>query len=66
MDTTQRIIIKAISWQGLGIVTMTGLGYLQSGSLPDALTLAVSASASGFACFFVHEKIWNAVAWGRK
>ncbi|MBP1853163.1 DUF2061 domain-containing protein [Rhizobium halophytocola] len=65
MESTGRTILKAITWQTLGITIMTALGYLQTGSLTGALWIAVSASASGFLLFFVHEKIWNAVRWGR-
>lgn len=66
MDTTSRTVLKALTWQALGIVTMTALGYPHTGSVLSALTLAVSASASGFVFYLLHEKIWNAVRWGRR
>lgn len=65
MDTTARTIAKAVSWQLLGIVTMAALSYPHTGSLIAALSLAASASASGFVFFLVHERLWNAVRWGR-
>ena len=65
METMVRTVVKAATWQGLGILTMTALSYPQTGSLTGALSIAVSASASGFLFFLVHEKIWNAVRWGR-
>lgn len=66
METSRRTLMKAITWQALGIVTTAALGYPHTGSLWGALSLAVSASASGFVFFLLHEKIWNAVRWGRK
>ncbi|MGF0537338.1 DUF2061 domain-containing protein [Agrobacterium sp. ES01] len=66
METTARTIIKALTWQLLGIATMTALTYGQTGSLITALTLALSASATGFIFYFLHEKVWNAVRWGRR
>ena len=65
MDSTRRTIVKAITWQALGIITMTALSYPHIGSLITAISLAISASASGFVFFLVHEKLWNAVQWGR-
>lgn len=66
MDTTRRTILKAITWQTMGVISMAALSYPHTGSLTSALSLAVSASASGFVFFLAHEKIWNAVRWGRK
>ncbi len=66
METMVRTVVKAATWQGLGILTMTALSYPQTGSLTGALSIAVSASASGFVFYLVHEKIWNAVRWGRR
>lgn len=66
MDSTRRTIAKAITWQALGIITMAALSYPHTGSLIASLSLAVSASASGFVFFLVHEKVWNAVRWGRR
>lgn len=65
METMVRTVVKAATWQGLGILTMTALSYPQAGSLSGALSIAVSASASGFVFYLVHEKVWNAVRWGR-
>ena len=66
MDTTTRTIAKAVSWQLLGVFTMVALSYPHTGSVIASLSLAVSASASGFVFFLVHERLWNIVRWGRK
>lgn len=66
MDSTRRIILKAITWQIIGIFCMTALSYPHTGSLTIALTLSVSTSATGFIMYLVHEKLWNTVQWGRK
>lgn len=66
MDTRSRTLLKALTWQLLGIVTMTALSYPHTNSVWQALTIAASASASGFAFFVVHESIWNRVRWGRR
>lgn len=65
METTRRTLLKSISWQLMGIVSMTALSYPQMSSLLSAISLAVSASLTGFICFFFHEKAWNRIRWGR-
>ncbi|WP_417685276.1 DUF2061 domain-containing protein [Roseibium sp.] len=66
MDSTPRTLAKSLSWQLTGIVTVTALSYPHTGSLIGALSLALSASLTGFVCFFLHEKVWNRVRWGRQ
>ena len=66
MDTARRTLLKSITWQLLGLITVTALSYPKTGSLLTAFTLAASASGMGFACFFVHERIWSRIKWGRQ
>lgn len=66
MDSAVRTIVKAVTWQALGIFTMTALSYVHTASLIASLSIATSASASGFLFFLVHERIWNAIRWGRR
>ncbi len=65
METARRTFVKSITWQAMGIVTMTGLSYPHTGSVIGALSLATSASLTGFFCFFLHERLWSRVHWGR-
>ena len=65
MDSTKRTIVKAISWQALGIISMTILSYARVGSIAAALSLAISASLTSFFVFFLHEKFWNRIGWGQ-
>lgn len=65
MDTRKRTILKALTWQGLGLFTMTAMGLIYTGSLTSGATLALSSMALGFVFFLIHERIWNAIGWGR-
>lgn len=64
MDSNLRTITKAVTWQIIGLVTTSLIAWLQTGSVISAITFALSTSASGFAFFFVHERIWSHVGWG--
>ena len=66
METTRRTLLKTLTWQTMGIVTMTLLSLPHTGSFLQALTLALTASATGFVCFFLHELVWNRIGWGRR
>ncbi len=66
METPTRSLAKAVSWQVQGLLVMTALGYLHTGSLFAAASIAGSASLTGFVCFILHERAWSRVRWGTR
>ncbi len=65
METRTRSIVKAISWQLIGLVTMTLLAFLATGNWGSAGGLALGAAGTGFVCFILHERLWAHIRWGR-
>jgi len=65
LDTSYRIFIKSITWQVLGLFSMTLVGYLFTGSLTAGGGIALVSSAIGFGFYFMHEVIWSKIKWGR-
>ncbi|MEQ8599471.1 MAG: DUF2061 domain-containing protein [Devosia sp.] len=65
MESSARSIVKAVTWQAIGLVTMTLMGWLATGSLVAAGGLALSGALSGFVCFILHERLWARIQWGR-
>lgn len=65
MESTVRTIAKAVSWQLLGLLTMTLIGYLFTGSVAAAGSLAIVTAVIGAVCYVFHERAWNRIAWGR-
>ncbi|GGL62737.1 DUF2061 domain-containing protein [Wenxinia marina] len=65
MDTTARTITKAISWQAWGLVTMTLIGWLMTGSVQQGGALALTLALVGLVSYILHERLWARVRWGR-
>lgn len=65
LESPARSIVKAVTWQAIGLVTMTLMGWLATGSLAAAGGLAISGALSGFVCFILHERLWARIRWGR-
>lgn len=66
MESPSRTIAKAASWQLLGLFSMTLIGYLFTGSVTTAGSLAVVAALFGTICYVFHERVWNRISWGRR
>jgi len=65
MDSKTRILIKAITWQVMGLFSMMLIGFLFTGSLTASGGIAVVGAVTGFVCYFVHEIAWSKISWGR-
>jgi len=64
METTLRSIVKALTWQALGLVTMTAIGYAVTGSARAGGAMALASAAIGLVAFIFHERLWARVRWG--
>lgn len=65
MDTTPRLITKSITWQVSGLVVMTLIGYLFTGSVSAGGGIAIASALVGFVSYFMHEMAWSKIGWGR-
>jgi uncharacterized membrane protein len=65
MDTKKRTLIKALTWQSLGFGLMTFINYFYMGNLAQGLSLSALLTTVGLVTYFLHERIWASVAWGR-
>ena len=66
METQRRTVVKGLTWQGIGLVSMTAIGYIATGSLEAGGAVATTGAAVGFASYFIHERIWWKIGWGMK
>lgn len=64
METNRRTVAKAVTYQLMGLVVMTVLGTLFTGSPGMGGALAVISAMVGVLGYVLHEKLWAAVCWG--
>jgi len=65
METIWRSTTKALLWQGIGLVSMGGVGWLVTGSFTTGSALALANSVTGLALYLVYERVWARISWGR-
>lgn len=65
MEKNTRLLTKAITWQMIGFVMMTVVNYLYMGNLQAGLGLSALLTLIGLVSYYVHERVWAAVRWGR-
>lgn len=65
-DTAQRSLVKTISWRLTGSGATFLISYLIAGDFIIAGTIATIQLISNTVLYFVHERIWNRIRWGRQ
>ena len=65
-ETTHRSLAKTISWRLTGSGATFLISYLIAGDFAVAGTIAVIQLISNTILYFLHERIWNKIGWGRQ
>ncbi len=64
-DSHARSLAKAVSWRTLGTLDTFAISWLITGTAALAGGIAATEVATKVALFYLHERAWNRVRWGR-
>jgi uncharacterized membrane protein len=64
-ETHARSILKATSWRLLGTLDTFAISWFLSGRLGLAGSIASLELITKIIWYYLHERVWAAVAWGR-
>jgi uncharacterized membrane protein len=64
-DTAWRSVAKTLSWRITGSGATFLIAWLIAGNFAMAGTIAIIQLVANTVLYFVHERIWNQVRWGR-
>lgn len=64
-DTTNRSLVKAISWRITGSGATFLISFLISGNFTIAGSIATIQLVANTILYFVHERVWNRIKWGQ-
>jgi len=65
-DSNLRSIVKGITWRIVGTVDTIILSYIILGNMNKALLIGFTEVATKIFLYYLHERLWNAVTWGRR
>jgi uncharacterized membrane protein len=66
IDRPSRSLVKAVSWRITGSGTTFLISYIISGNFTVAGSIASVQLIANTLLYFVHERVWDRVQWGRK
>ncbi|MTI03450.1 DUF2061 domain-containing protein [Roseibium sp. RKSG952] len=65
METRRRSVVKAVVWNLMGLVMMTLVGLIATGSAAVGGGLALVNTAIGLTLYVIYERVWAGISWGR-
>jgi len=64
MESPKRTLAKTLTWQAIGLLSMTLIGYLVTGSVGAGGGIAAISAMTGAIFYVVHERLWARIRWG--
>lgn len=65
-ESHSRSIAKAVSWRLTGTVDTFVLSLVITGSVRFAGSIAAAEMVTKIVLYYLHERAWSFVAWGRR
>ena len=65
-ETHSRSGLKAVSWRILGTLDTFAISWFMTGRLDMAGSIAGTEIVTKIAWYYLHERIWAIVPWGRR
>ena len=66
MDTRVRSLVKAVSWRLTGTLCTFLISYAILRDLTISGSIAVIQLTANTVAFYIHERIWNLIKWGKR
>jgi uncharacterized membrane protein len=65
-ETHPRSVLKAISWRTLGTLDTFAISWFFTGRVEIAGSIAGFEIITKIAWYYLHERVWAAIRWGRR
>lgn len=64
-ETKTRTIVKAIFWRIIATLITWGTVYYYTRELSESIELTIVAALIGIIAYYVYERVWNRIRWGK-
>ena len=65
IDSKKRSVCKALTWRLFAIVLLGIVSFVSTGDVKSASMITFLYHGIQFCMFFLHERIWNNISWGK-
>ncbi len=58
--------MKAIFWRIIATLITWGTVYYYTRKLSESIELTIVAAIIGITAYYIYERVWNRIQWGKK
>jgi uncharacterized membrane protein len=66
MDQPKRSLVKTVSWRVTGSTATFAIAYVMTGSFAIAGVIGFTQMITNTVLYYVHERVWNKISWGKQ
>ena len=66
MVSKRRSLLKSITWRVVAVLVTFLVGAIMTGNIEFALSLSLVSNLVNFILYYLHERVWLRIKWGRK
>ena len=66
VESLSRSVVKTVSYRLVILILDFGSIYLFTGQMKTAISFMVLSNIYTTVCYFIHERIWERIKWGKK
>jgi len=66
METHIRSVVKAVSWRLTGSLDTLIISWIVTGSIGMATSITVIEIVTKIVYYWIHERVWDQIKWGRQ
>lgn len=64
-ETKKRSVAKTVTWKVIATSITLLTVYAFTGNLIWSAKITIAAAVMGMVSFYIHERIWNQIGWGK-
>jgi uncharacterized membrane protein len=66
IDSPIRSLVKTVSWRLTGSGATFLIAFIMTGNFAIAGIIGITQMVSNSILYYIHERLWNNIKWGRK
>jgi len=64
-DSARRSVVKALTYRTGGVIVTSSVAWLATGQVQMAVAIGAADTAVKLALYYLHERAWNRIGFGR-
>ncbi|HMS92400.1 MAG TPA: DUF2061 domain-containing protein [Candidatus Saccharibacteria bacterium] len=64
-ETHYRTFVKTITYRIVIVISIFFVTYYTTGEIGDALAITSITAVTGTILYYIHERVWNSIHWGK-